>query len=314
MDTAALADQHTLSQSRARLRRRALVTDFWGILFALPWIIGFVGLFLGPMIASFALSFTYYKPPSPARWAGLANFQELITDPLVPHSLKITTIYALVSVPLNLFLGLAIAVLLNQDVKGMAGWRTLYYMPTVISGVAVALLWVWMFEPRYGVVNYLLWTFFRVRGPNWLLDPKTALPSFFLMSIWSVGGSMLINLAGLQGIPTALYDAAVIDGAGAWRKFWNVTFPMMSPVIFFNMVMGIISAMQSFNMFYIMTKGGPNNATLTYMLYLYNQAFRNFRMSYASALAWLLFIIVAGLTFAIFKWSGRWVYYESAAR
>lgn len=285
--------------------------SLYGIFFALPWIVGFLGLYLGPTIASFVLSFTHYRPPNPATFVGLTNYQELVRDPLTPHSLKVTTLFAVMSVPLNLFLGLGIAMLLNQKVKGLAFWRTLYYMPTVISGVAIALLWQWMFEPSFGVVNHLLKTFFGIRGPNWLNDTRTALPSFVLMSLWTVGGSMLINLAGLQGIPTALYEAADIDGAGPWKKFWNVTVPMMSPVIFFNLVMGIIAAMRSFTYFYILTKGGPNNATLSFMLHLYRQAFEYNRMGFASALAWVLFIYTAVATVIIFKWSGRWVYYES---
>ena len=300
-----------LPRPKKRIDRKALIADLQGTLFALPWIVGLLGLFLGPMVASFVFSFTFYKPPDAPTWAGLGNYQELIHDPLILHSLKITTLFAIMSVPLNLFLGLGIAMLLNQKVKGLALWRTIYYMPTVISGVAIALLWQWMFEPRYGVVNYLLKIFFHIRGPNWLNDTRTALPSFIFMSLWTVGGSMLINLAGLQGIPTALYDAAEIDGAGAWKKFWNVTVPMMSPVIFFNLIMGLIGALQSFTYFYIMTGGGPNNATLSYMLYLYRQAFDYNRMGYGSALAWVLFIYIAVLTFIVFKWSGRWVYYEA---
>lgn len=302
----------TRGQLQRAIRRRALLADLYGALFALPWIIGLLGLFLGPMIASLVLSFAYYNPPRPSAWAGLANYQELVSDPLIPHSLRITTLYAVFSVPLNLSLGLAVAVLLNQDVKGLALWRTLYYMPTVIAGVAVALLWQWMFEPRYGVVNHLLKVVFGITGPNWLRDTRTALPSFVLMSLWSVGGSMLINLAGLQGIPTDLYDAASIDGAGALRKFRSITIPMISPVIFFNLVMGIIGALQSFDSFFILTRGGPNNATLTYMLYLYRQAFEFHRMGFASAMAWVLFIYIAVLTIIVFKWSGRWVYYESS--
>jgi multiple sugar transport system permease protein len=169
----------------------------------------------------------------------------------------------------------------------------------------------WMFEPRYGVINHLLRVVFGISGPNWLRDMRTALPSFVLMSMWGVGGSMLINLAALQGVPTDLYDAASIDGAGAVRRFWNITIPMISPVIFFNLVMGIIGSLQSFDAFFILTRGGPNNATLTYMLYLYRHAFERHRMGYGSAMAWVLFIYISALTVAIFKWSGRWVYYES---
>jgi multiple sugar transport system permease protein len=291
--------------------RRQLRADLEGLLFAMPFIIGLVVLFLGPMLASIYISLTSYQVVRGANWVGLANYAEMVQDPLVLHSLRITALWALASVPLNLVLGLVVALLLNQKVKGLAIWRTIYYVPSIISGVAIALLWLWMFEPRYGVVNYLLDLFFKIEGPNWLAEPRTALPAIVLMSLWAVGGSMLINLAGLQGVPTDLYEAADVDGAGAWRKFWNITLPMISPIILFNLIMGIIGAMQSFSHFYIMTKGGPNNATLTFMLYLYRQAFDFGRLGYGSALAWLLFIILTVVTGLVFRSSSAWVHYES---
>lgn len=307
--TAATVDQ--LSLKDRQRKRRALIADLEGILFASPFIIGLVVLFLGPMIASIYMSFTSYHVVRGANWVGLANYAEMVQDPLVLHSLRITALWSLASVPLNLILGLVIALLLNQKVKGLAVWRTIYYVPSIISGVAIALLWVWMFEPRYGIVNYLLRLLFDIEGPNWLAEPRTALPAIILMSLWSVGGSMLINLAGLQGVPTDLYEAADVDGAGGWRKFINITIPMISPVILFNLIMGIIGAMQSFSHFYIMTKGGPNNATLTFMLYLYRQAFDFGRLGYGSALAWLLFIILTLVTGLVFRSSSAWVHYES---
>ncbi len=283
-----------------------------GILFASPFIVGLLVLFLGPMLASIFISLSSYQVVRGANWIGLANYAEMVQDPLILHSLRITALWAIGSVPLNLALGLLVAVLLNQKVKGLAFWRTLYYLPSIISGVAIALLWSWMFEPRYGIVNYLLRLFFDVEGPNWLAEPRSVLPAIILMSLWSVGGSMLINLAGLQGVPTDLYEAADVDGAGAWRKFWNITIPMISPIILFNLIMGIIGAMQSFSHFYIMTRGGPNNATLTFMLYLYRQAFDFGRLGYGSALAWLLFIILTIVTGLVFRSSSAWVHYESS--
>ncbi|MBV7333491.1 sugar ABC transporter permease [Chloroflexi bacterium TSY] len=296
---------------RWSINKKALRADIEGLLFAAPFIVGLVVLFLGPMIASIFLSFTSYHVVRGASWLGLKNYTEMVQDPLVLHSLRITALWALGSVPLNLLLGLGVAMLLNTKVKGLALWRTLYYVPSVISGVAIALLWVWMFEPRYGIINYLLRILFDIEGPNWLAEPRSALPSFILMSLWSVGGSMLINLAGLQSVPTDLYEAAEVDGAGAWRKFISVTIPMISPVILFNLIMGIIAATQSFTYFYIMTKGGPNNATLTFMLYLYRQAFDYGRLGYGSALAWLLFLVLGGVTLLVFRWSNSWVHYES---
>ena len=301
-------------RGRFRIKRSTLIANLEGFLFTLPWSIGFLVLVLGPMIASLYLSLTAYVVVQPPKWIGLSNYSEALHDSFVPHSLWVTTLWAVGSVPINLLLGLALALLLNQKVKAMAFWRTAYYLPAVVSGVAVALLWQWMFDVRFGVINYLLKVVFGVQGPNWLRDPKWALSSFIIMSLWTVGGSMLINLAGLQGIPTTLYEAAEIDGAGSWRKFWHVTIPMMSPVILFNLVIGIINALQSFTYFYIMTRGGPDNATLTFMLYLYRTAFEYSRMGYGCALAWILFAYLGILTILVFKWSSGWVYYEAAGR
>lgn len=304
----------TPQEARRRLllhRRRIIIQNLQGWLFALPWIIGLFVIFLGPMVASIILSFTTYNIVQPPVFIGLGNYREMANDPLILHSLKVTTTYAVISVPLNLFLGLAVAILLNQEVKGLGVWRTIYYLPSVISGVAVALLWEWLFNGRFGLVNYFLEIFFGIQGPNWLGDPRTALWAFVVVHVWTVGGSMLINLAALQGVPTALYEAAQIDGANAWRRFINITIPMISPVVFYNLIMGIIGALKSFDLFYNMTQGGPNNATLTFMLYLYRMAFQNLRMGYGSAMAWLLFVYLLILTAIVFRSSSRWVYYES---
>lgn len=296
---------------RMRRQRRIFIRNLEGWLFASPWIIGLIVFFLGPMIYSIYLSLTSYNIVQAPLFIGLDNYRALFRDPLIWTSLRVTTIYAVVSVPLNIFLGLVLAILLNQNVRGIAFWRTTYYLPSVISGVAVALLWEWLFNGRYGLVNYLLELFFGIEGPNWLADTRTAIWAFVVIAVWQVGGSMLINLAALQGVPTALYEAAEIDGAGGWRKFANITIPMISPVIFFNLVMGIIGALKSFDLFFIMTEGGPNNSTLTIMLYLYRMAFESLRMGYGSAIAWLLFVYLIVLTAIVFRSSSRWVYYES---
>lgn len=296
---------------RLRRRRRLLVRNLQGWLFVSPWLLGLLMFFLGPMLASIYLSFTSYNIVQSPRFIGLRNYIEMVQDPLIWQALKITSIYAVISVPLSIFLGLVLAILLNQKVRGIAVWRTVYYLPSIISGVAVALLWEWLFNGRYGLVNYMLERLFGIEGPNWLADTRTAIWAFVVISIWQVGGSMLINLAALQGVPTSLYEAAEIDGAGAWRKFRNVTIPMISPVIFFNLIMGIIGALKSFDLFFIMTDGGPNNSTLTFMLYLYRQAFESLRMGYGSAMAWLLFAYLIILTAIVFKSSSKWVYYES---
>lgn len=299
---------------RRRRRRRILIRNLEGWLFALPWLIGLVIFFIGPMIASVYLSLTSYNIVQPPRFVGLRNYTDMWHDPLIWQSLKITTIYAVASVPLSLFLGLLLAILLNQKVRGIAFWRTVYYLPAIISGVAVALLWEWLFNGRYGLVNYMLERVFGIEGPNWLADPRTAIWAFVVIAIWQVGGSMLINLAALQGVPTALYEAAEIDGANNWRKFVSVTIPIISPVIFFNLIMGIIAALKSFDLFFIMTEGGPNNTTLTFMLYLYRLSFESLRMGYGSAMAWLLFAYLIILTAIVFKTSSKWVYYESTLK
>lgn len=291
--------------------RKTLLLDLQGALFALPWIVGFLGFFVGPMLVSLVLSLAYYQPPLRPTFAGLDNYRMLVSDALIVRSLRTTVVYALLSVPLSLTLGLALAVLVNQKVHGVALFRTCFYMPTVISGVAVALLWQWMFEVRHGLINYLLHSLFGIQGPNWLMDPRTALLSFVIMSLWTVGRPMLINLSSLQSIPTELYEAASLDGAGPMAKMWGITVPLISPVIFFNLVTGIIESLRSFSSFFIMTNGGPDNATLTFMLYLYNQAFQFNRMGYASAMAWVLFLFTGALTLAVFKSSDRWVYYEA---
>lgn len=219
------------------------------------------------------------------------------------------TIYYLLNVPLNLLLGLLLAILLNQKIRGIAVFRTIYYLPSVTAGVAVSLLWMWIFNPRFGVINVLL-SKVGIQGPAWLGSETWAMPALIIMSIWGVGGSMLIYLGALQSIPTHLYEAATLDGAGAWRKFLNITIPMVTPVLLLNMIMGVIASFQVFTQAFIMTKGGPNYATLFYVLYLYQQAFEWFNLGYASALAWVLFVVILIFTFVILRSSSKWVYYE----
>jgi multiple sugar transport system permease protein len=200
-------------------------------------------------------------------------------------------------------------VLLNQKVRWVAVWRTIFYLPAVVSGAAVAVLWSWILNPEFGVVNLVLRAA-GFTGPNWLNDPRTALLSLVVVSLWGVGSSVVIYLAGLQGIPTDLYDAATVDGANAWQRFFHITLPMLSPVIFFNLVIGLIGAFQFFTEPFVMTEGGPENSTLTYILYLYRNAFDYLRMGYASALAWVFFVLILLLTLAVFRSSPMWVHYE----
>jgi multiple sugar transport system permease protein len=306
----------TAPQAIARRRgwRARHQEDITGWLWAAPWILGFLIFTLGPMLASVYYSFTDFPVISPPKWIGLDNYRTMLTgDDYIVQALKVTTVYAIVSIPLNLGLGFFLAILLNQPIRGVAVWRTIYYLPAVISGVAVALLWQWIFNTDFGLANWLL-SLVGIKGPRWLLDPNWALPALIIMSLWGVGGGMIINLAGLQGVPTQLYEAAEIDGAGAWRRFWAVTVPLVSPVIFFNLVMGIIGALQTFTQAFIMTGGGPRQATHFYMLHLYNNAFVWLKMGYAAALAWVLFFYILILTLLVIRSSSAWVYYEGELR
>jgi multiple sugar transport system permease protein len=283
--------------------------------FASPWLIGLVVLEIGPIIASAVLSFTDYPVIVAPKWIGLANYQHMLfDDDLVWQALKVTTFYCLGAIPLGVIAAFLLALLLNQPIRGIAAYRTIYYLPSVISGVPVALLFIWILNPDFGVVNNALRAVGIHDPPQWLFSEDWVIPAFILLSLWGVGGAMIIYLAGLQSIPTHLYEAAEIDGAGAFGKFRHVTIPMVSPVILFNLVIGVIGAFQIFTPVFIMTQGGPANASLVFVLYLYNNAFRWFKMGYASALAWLLFFIILVLTLLVIRWSAAWVYYEGKLR
>jgi multiple sugar transport system permease protein len=286
-----------------------------GWLYASPWIIGLIIFTLLPMIASLVISLTDWNLLTPPTWVGLGNYKQMLFgDPLVWSSLWITTKYALISVPLNLVVSLFLAMLLNSKVRGVSVWRAVYYLPTVVPGVAVALVWQWLFNTDFGAINAVLHSLFGIKGPNWLLDTRWIMPSFVFMSLWHVGAATVINLAGLQAIPESYYEAARLDGAGPWPLLRHITVPMLSPVLFFNLVMGMIAALQTFTQALVMTGGGPDNKSLFFMLYLYSNAFQWFKMGYASALAWLLFAYILILTLIVFRWSKAWVYYEGGVR
>ena len=278
-------------------------------LFISPWMIGFLCLTLGPMLASLYISFTFYDAIQTPRWRGTANYSELFADELFWQSIKVTALYSVGSVALGIVASMAVALLLNRDIHGVSLFRTIFYIPSVISGVAVSLLWMWILNSDFGLLNYLLWELFRIQGPAWLMSRQWVIPALVIMSLWGIGGGIVIYLARLQSIPTELYEAAEIDGANALRRLAHITIPMMTPVIFFNLIMGIIGSFQVFTQSYVMTAGGPNNASLFYVLYLYRNAFRYFRMGYASALAWILFLILMVLTFIVLKSASWWVYY-----
>ena len=278
-----------------------------------PWIFGFLVFTAGAMLYSLFLSFTYSDMLTGTRFVGLANFQELLKDKLVLQSLSVTVRYALGAIPLGITLSLGIALMLNQDFPGRSVWRMLYYLPSVVTGVAVAILWSWIFNPRIGLLNSVL-KVVGIEGPKWIFSEQWAVPSLIIMSMWGVGGNMLLYLAGLQGIPTALYEAAKIDGANAVQRFRHITLPMLSPTIFFTLIMGIIGTFQFFTEPMVMTQGGPNNATLSVLLYIYRKSFQQLHFGYASLLAWMLFVIILLCTLFVIRSSSIWVYYEGELR
>lgn len=330
--------------SHRRISKKRLREAASGYLFILPWVAGFTVFILGPMVASAVLSFCRYDPSEvhgTIQWVGLGNYARMFTeDPLFWKSLSVTFKYSFISIPLQLCGGLALALLLNRHVRGIAFYRTAFYLPMVLGGVAISLLWLWLFSPSQGLINIglgkvfdflgqdsvmahlLAWPLQFVFGkagpdsllPGWISSERGALHSLILMSCWTLGGSMIINLAGLQAIPKVYYEAAEIDGASRWGQFWRITVPLLSPTIFFNLVMGVIGSFQVFTQGLIMTGGGPNNSTCFYVLNTYRNAFEFFKMGYASALAWFLFIIILALTLLVVRSSSVWVFYEAQKR
>jgi multiple sugar transport system permease protein len=300
----------TLRRTRLSLRRREALS---GYLFIAPAVLGFILWTAGPMVYSAWMSLHEWNMVQPAKYVGLGNFREMWHDKLFWQSLKVTIIYAAVLVPLFQILSLLTALLLNSSVRGVTFFRAAFYVPVVVPVVAASFLWGWIFNPEFGLLN----SYLRKLGFDkilWFQDPHWAMTAMIIMSLWSFGATMVIYLAGLQGIPAHLYEAAEIDGAGAFRKFGTVTLPMMSPVIFFNFVLGLIGALQAFTQAYIITDGGPQNSTLFYTLYIFRKGFTDFEMGYASALAWVLFFIVLVLSLLVFRSFGRMVYYEDEGR
>ena len=301
----------TLGRSKRRAAHTSMARReaIYGYLFIAPAVLGFLIWIAGPMLFSAWLSLTEWDLLSPPEFIGLQNYRTMIKDPLFWQSLRVTFYFTLVSVPLFQAVAFAIALLMNVNVRGISVFRTIYYLPSIVPVVANAMLWAWIFNGDFGLLNAVL----RAVGlPKilWLQNPNWSMPALITMSIWGVGGAMLIYLAGLQGVPQQLYEAAELDGANYWHRFRHVTVPMMSSVIFFNLLMGLIGALQSFVQSYIMTNGGPQNSTLFYALYIYRRAFTDFKMGYAAALAWVLFTIVLILSVLVFRYLGRQVYYE----
>jgi multiple sugar transport system permease protein len=272
-------------------------------------LVGFLLFQLGPLVASAVFSFMRYDIITPGKFVGLGNYQNLLPDPLFWKSLWNTVYYVGGSVPLRIVVALALALALNQSIVGKGIFRTIFYVPSIVTGVALGMLWLFMFQPDYGLVNALL-AKVGIRGPSWLGSPVWAMPSMIIVALWGMGPAMVIFLACLQGIPTTYYEAARIDGASGLSMMIRITLPLLSPAIFLNVVVSVISAFQVFAKAYIMTAGGPLDSTLVYVLYLYRVGFQYFRMGYGSALAWVLFVIIFGLTLLQFRMSS-WVHYES---
>lgn len=280
-----------------------------GLLFTSPFIFGVLALWIGPMLYSLYLVVHKWNMLAPPRFIGFGHFDRMLADPLVSKSLYNTAYYTFIGVPLQLLVAFGLAIMLNQQIRGRGIYRTVYYLPSITPAVAFAVVWVQILNPEFGVLNEALsWVGL---GPiNWLFDPTWAKPAFIIMTLWLTGFQMIIFLAGLQGVPQALQEAAEIDGAGPLRRFFSVTIPIISPIIFFNMIIGIIGSFQVFTSAFIMTDGSPQNSTLFMVLYLYRNAFELFKMGYAAALAWLLFIIIMIFTAIQFFFANRWVYYE----
>jgi multiple sugar transport system permease protein len=289
---------------QGRLERR------WGLLLAMPAMLGFLIFTLGPMVASAVLSLTDWTIGARPVFIGIKNYVQMFeSDQLFWKSMSVTWYYTLLSVPVAMIIAFAVALLMNARVRGLGAYRTIYYLPTLVPSVANAVLWMWIFNPDFGLLNETLRRF-GLPTSNWVFSETMVVPSLVLMSAWGFGNIMVIFLAGLQGVPRHLYEAVAIDGGGAWQQFRHVTLPMMTPVIFYNLVTSIIATFQVFNQAYIMTQGGPNNASTFYVYYLYQTAFTKSEMGYASALAWVLFVIVMIITVLLFRSSNRWVYYE----
>ena len=282
----------------------------WGYIFLSPWILGMIFFTGGPIIASLILAFCRWDLITPPEFVGLDNFIKIMSDPKFWKSLYNTFYYTIFAVPLGIIGSIIVALLMNQKWRSVRLLRTIYYLPSVTAGVASAIIWMWLFNPDFGLINYFLGKL-GIKGPLWLASEEWSKPALIIMSLWGVGGNMIIYLAGLQGVPSQLYEAAEIDGANLFQKFINVTLPMLTPVIFFNLIMSIVWSFQIFTQVYVMTQGqgGPADSTLVLVLYIYQKAFKFHQMGYASALSWILFIIILIATLIQFKFS-KWVYYE----
>lgn len=298
-------------QKKRRAGGLQRASELSGWLFALPAILGFVILVLGPMAASLAFSLTDYNVFSSPSFIGLANYAKLFSgqDPFFYKSLAVTLYYAALNVPACIVASLAMAMMLSRNIRGKALFRSIFYLPSIVPVVATSFIWLWLLNPDLGLVNTVL-SSLGLPTSKWFFAEESVIPSLVLTGLWGTGSTMVIFLAGIEGIPRLYYEAIEVDGGNAWHKFTRITLPMLTPTIFFNTVILTINSLQVFTQAYIITQGGPNNSSLFIVYMLWREAFRNANMGYASAIAWVLFVIVLILTFLIFRTSGNWVYYE----
>ena len=296
--------------SRSPAVRRRLFERIEPYLYLLPVLLGIVIVTGGAILASFGLGFTEWDLLGSPKWIGLENYSSMFSSSLFWQVLGNTFTYVVLFVPLSVALSLMLALLVNRKLKGITIFRTFYFFPVVTSMVAVATVWGWLYNPEFGMINHLLRTLFGVEGPEWLLDTDWAMPAIALMSIWKgIGYNMMIFLAGLQSVPRGLHEAAIIDGASETRRFFSITLPMLSPTTFFVLVITLIGSFQIFEQTYMMTQGGPANSTLTLGYFIYQNAFQYFKMGYATAMAYVLFVVTLAVTILQFRLQRRWVYY-----
>lgn len=303
---------------RHNSRRLSAEETFWGWVLVTPTILGLILFKVGPVLASLALSFTDYDIISPPKWAGTSNFTMLVRDKYWIKSVGVTLNYILLFIPLSLTIAYGIALLMSQNMRGISIYRTMWYLPSLVPGVASAVVWRWALNPNFGPINYPL-KMMGVPAPGWLTDPNWIIPAVVLIQLWALGSGVLIFLAAIKGVPITYYEAAEVDGASTLVKFWNITLPMTSSVIFFQLVITVIGSFQVFGVAYILFSGqttsdpaGPGNSALFYVLYLYRNAFGYFKNGYASAMAWILFMVVMLLTLILFQLQKKWVFYETA--
>jgi multiple sugar transport system permease protein len=302
------------AQPRRRFLTERRIEALLGMLFVAPYLLHFVFLQAGAIIFSFVLSLFDADMLTKMNWIGLDNFRYLFQDePLFGQAMKVTAVYTFVLVPFATVIAMSIAILLNQGIRAQGLFRTLYYLPAVVSGVAVALVWAIVLHPDFGI-SALVFEAFGLKSPRWFWSEEWAVPGLILIALWGTGTNMLLYLAGLQSVPTEIQEAARIDGAGPIRVFLNVTLPLITPTIFFNVVMNIIGSFQVFTPAFVLTGGGPNNATLTMVLMVYRKGFQNFNFGYASSIAWVLFVIILFFSLLVFRSSNAWVYYEGRSR